>query len=321
MRKVLCIAFLNFAVMLLMPLSSLESQSTAKPVTMFEQSDFEARVEKVEFFRVLDSKSGKVSEIKTEDYILGVVAAEMPALYHEEALKAQAVAAYTYALKKRANNSDKEYDITTDHTTDQSFCDVDALKEKWGSKTEEYTEKIKKAVSDTLGYVITYNNEPITAVYHAISAGRTEDCKNVWGSDVAYLKSVPSEGDKLSANYMSEAKFTPEEIKEKLSSETELEGEAEGWFSAPDRTACGTVSKISVCNKALSGDKVREILNLRSANFEIEYKNNEFVFTVYGYGHGVGMSQNGANYMAEQGFDFKEILTHYYTDCKIEKIK
>ena len=319
MKKVVCLAFLISAVMILMPLCSLDSQSAAKPVTMFEQSKFSAKVEKVESFRVLDSQSGKISEIKTEDYILGVVAAEMPALYHEEALKAQAVAAYTYACKKRANNRDKEYDITTDHTKDQSYCDSESMKEKWGSKTEEYTEKIKKAVRDTNGYVITYNDELITAVYHAISAGKTEDCKNVWGSDVAYLKSVSSEGDKLSANYMTEAKFTTEEIKEKFS-DVEFDEDFENWFSASKKTSCGTVLEISLCNKLFSGDDVREILNLRSANFETEYKNNEFVFTVYGYGHGVGMSQNGADYMAKQGFDFKEILKHYYTDCKVEKI-
>jgi len=319
MRKVMCISILIAAVMLLLPLSILGETEKTIPVTSFESDEIIAKIEKVDFFRVYNTKSGKVEKISTEDYIFGVVAAEMPALYHEEALKAQAVAAYTYACRKRANSGDRDYDITTDHTVDQSYNDEQTAREKWGSKADEYIEKIRNAVKETEGYVITYNDNLITAVYHAVSAGKTEDCKNVWGSDVAYLKSVNSEGDKLSANYISQANFTPEEIKEKFSDITEFTDDTKKWFSDPVRTKSGTVTEITLCSKTLSGDDIRAALNLRSANFETEFKNGEFIFTVYGYGHGVGMSQNGANFLAEQGFNFKEILTHYYTDCEIKK--
>ena len=321
MRKVLCIAVLNAAIMLLLPLSVLKETAPSVETTVFDASIPDSQIEAVESFRVYNSKTEEITEIKTEDYIFGVVAAEMPALYHEEALKAQAVAAYTYACRKKAANSKLEYDITTDYTIDQSFTDEQTAREKWGNNADEYVEKIRKAVKDTEGYVITYDNKLIAAVYHSISAGKTEDCKNVWGSDTAYLKSVPSEGDKLSPNFMSVEKFSADEIKEKFSGLCEFNQDTENWFSKSERTDCGTVKEIVFCDKTLSGDKVRSLLNLRSANFEVEYKDGEFEFTVYGYGHGVGMSQYGADYMAKQGFDFKEILNHYYTDCKIEKIK
>ena len=260
------------------------------------------------------------TEMAAQDYIFGVVAAEMPALYNEEALKAQAVAAYTYACVRKANNSGQEYDITTDFNVDQSFVSVKELTEKWGEKTEEYTAKIKKAVADVSGYIINYDGKAITAVYHAISSGKTENSENVWGKEMPYLKSVDSSKDKEAENYKTEVSFTADELKEKLKSDFVIENINDLTFEISEKSDVGTVKKLNISGLECTGANLRNLLNLRSSCFEITKNENGYTFTVYGYGHGVGMSQTGANYMAEEGKDFKEILTHYYTGCKVEKV-
>lgn len=320
MKKFLYLSCIIAAVMLLLPLSVIDKSEKTVVAAALQGNIADVKKENSTSFKVCDGETGEITEITTEDYIFGVVAAEMPALYEEEALKAQAVAAYTFACVRKAENTDKSYDITTDHTTDQSFITEADARKKWGDKSDEYTEKIKNAVKDTSGYMITYNGKPITSVYHAISGGKTEDAKDVWGVELKYLKPVTSEGDKLSSDYISEVTFTADELKKKLSDELELSGEEKSYFGNSSRTDSGMVQKITVCGKEITGARLRSLLGLRSSNFEIKYSDSKFKFTVYGYGHGVGMSQNGANYMAKQGSNFKEILTWYYTDCKVEKV-
>lgn len=163
-----------------------------------------------------------LTEISADDYIFGVVAAEMPALYETEALKAQAVAAYTFACVKKAENAGKSYDLTSDPAVDQSFITREKAKEKWGDKADEYSAKIENAVKSVKDYMITCGGTPILAVYHAISSGKTEDCKEVWGKDIPYLKPVSSEGDKLAPSYLSSAEFTAEVLKQKLSEDIDF---------------------------------------------------------------------------------------------------
>lgn len=318
MKKMFVIALTVWTIMLLLPLSVIGKETEIKEKQVISTAVTEKNAIK-ETFKVLDKGSGKITEMSAEDYIFGVVAAEMPALYENEALKAQAVAAYTFALKRAQENSGKDYDITTDYTTDQSFITREKARENWGDKANEYEEKIKKAVEETKGYAITYENKPILAVYHAVSSGKTSDCKDVWGVELGYLKPVLSVWDKLFEGYISEVSFTVDEIKEKFKN-TEFSGEAKDYFSKPVLTDSSAVKTINLCSQTFTGEEIREILNLRSVNFEVKYSEEKFIFTVYGYGHGVGMSQYGANCMAKNGSDFKEILTYYYTDCKVEKI-
>ncbi len=318
MKKLLGFTIFIAISMLLIPLWSIEqpkSVSAAAPSVPYEDKT-DAPIN-AQSFKVL--KDGKITEFQRADYIFGVVAAEMPALYHEEALKAQAVASYTFATVKRQQNSALEYDITSDHTVDQSFITEEEAKEKWGDKAEEYIAKIKKAVADTEGELICYNGEPITAFYHAISGGKTEEPQNVWGKELPYLKSKVSEGDTLAKNYISEVSFTADELARQLGSEVKLSGEPEDYFGAVTHTASGTVSQIELCGKTYSGFKIQSLLSLRSANFEVKYADEKFTFTVKGAGHGVGMSQNGANFMANEGSDYKEILTYYYSGCSVGK--
>ncbi len=320
MRKMMCISVIIAIIMVLFPLTAMK-EKTELPVTAVLPEASNNRVSGAESFRVSNTETGFTEKISAKEYIFGVVASEMPALYEPEALKAQAVAAYTFACKRKAENSQKTYDITTDPNTDQGYIPRETAMEKWGAKAEEYAKKIDDVINDTEGLMITYKGEPITAVYHAMSSGRTEACENVWGKDLPYLQSVESEGDRLSPNYISEESFTAEELKDKLSEITEFSGAEEKYFGKASLTDSKTVKEITVCGNKVNGAKIRSLLNLRSSAFEVKYTDEKFVFTVYGYGHGVGMSQYGANYMAKQGSDFKEILTHYYTGCDIKTVK
>lgn len=320
MKKILCSAMIILSFMMLLPLAAMK-----KPAAVSAMSDGvvipKAEEAVSESFKVLDCETGRITEIKTEDYIFGVVAAEMPALYEEEALKAQAVAAYTYACYRRSQNGDKGYDITNDHTTDQSFTTEEAARERWGGNADKYCEKIRKAVRDTAGYMVTYEGAPALTVYHAISSGRTEACENVWGSSLPYLVPVASVGDKLSPDYLTTAEVSEEKFKAALEGECELSGKPAEYFGEFSRTDSGNVIEAEICGQKLKGSRIRSIFNLRSNDFDAAYKDGKFVFTVRGFGHGVGMSQYGANYLAKQGSGFAEILKAYYTGCDVEKIK
>lgn len=315
MKKILGISAIISVFLLLLPLTVLGQPSKfTKNTIQLEE------ITPTKTFKILRSETNKVEEISYEDYIFGVVAAEMPALYETEALKAQAVAAHTFALYRKATNSDKDYDITDNFKIDQAFITIDSAQNKWGENADEYTKKIRSAIKETKNLALTYNGEIILAVYHAISSGTTESCKNVWGSDRPYLISVSSIGDKLSNNYISTKEMSLQEI-QKLFADLKLTNNPEDYFKNITKTEAGTVKSLTLCNNQISGYTLRKKLDLRSSCFDVSFKNNLFTFTVYGYGHGVGMSQNGANYMAQQGSDFKEILSHYYSGCKIEEIE
>ncbi len=271
---------------------------------------------KIETVKVLRHQSGEVIEMSVEDYLFSVVSAEMPALYEIEALKAQTVAAYTYAMFKAAT-SDKAYDITDDSSIDQAFITREAARERWGSNADKYEEKIRSAIKSVLYQTVTYDGKIILAVYHAISGGKTENATEVWGGNYSYLVSVDSTGDKLSPDYLSSVSFTENELKEKLSEHTSFEGKAANWIGEISRSEAGGVVSIILGTKSIKGGQVRKALSLRSSNFDISYKDGTFTFTVRGYGHGIGMSQYGAQYMALQGKNYKEILLHYYSGCAV----
>lgn len=320
MRKILCSGIIILSVMLILPLTVIKKpQRTVTASTAAEKIPV-AKKAVADKFLVCNTEDGSVTEMPAKDYIFGVVAAEMPALYETEALKAQAVAAYTYACFRRAENSDKSYDITTDHTTDQSFITKEKAAEKWGDNANEYCEKIENAIREVENQMITYKGKPILSVFHSLSGGKTENSADIWGKDLPYLRAVSSPYDKLSPGYISTVTVSESDFKSTLSEECDFSGAPQDYIKNTECTKSGTVKNLSICGSEIKGAKIRSLFSLRSANFKVEYKENNFNFTVYGYGHGVGMSQYGADYMAKQGSDYKEILKHYYTDCKIEKI-
>lgn len=258
------------------------------------------------------------------DYIIGVVAAEMPAQFHEEALSACAAAAATLARKKIITGTDESLSgavISTDPAKHQAFTDTKELKERWGDDFDEYYEKISAAVDKAIDYSITYEGDLIVAAYHAISPGKTEEAENVWIGGFPYLTSVESPGDKLSPKYSSEVKVTFEEFKNTFTEKGAVLPEDKTlWFGSGEYSDAGTLKKISIGGKNFTGEELRSLFSLRSAAVTLSMNNEGITFSVKGYGHGVGMSQYGADYYARQGYTWQEIIKHYYTGVEIEII-
>ena len=255
--------------------------------------------------------NGTVEEIELEEYIVGVVAAEMPAAFHIEALKAQSIAARTYALK-----SIKEEKILTDNEKTQSYKDIGQLKELWKEDFDTYYNKIKNCVKSTEGQVLTYNNEYIEALYHSTSNGYTESSYEVFGNSYPYLIMVDSIWDINASSYVRDKTFSFGELNNLLginfNNETEIE--------ILEKTKSGRISRIKIDDNYYTGIEFRQLLGLRSTDFDIEKDNNNIIITTRGYGHGVGMSQYGANGMAKSGKNYKEILNHYYPGTTLKTV-
>ena len=264
--------------------------------------------------KVKDTNTNEIIKMNLEDYLVGVVAAEMPASFHEEALKAQAVAARSYALYK-INNSNKEYDLVTD-VTNQSYITQEEMKNKWNNDFDKYFGKISKAVNDTKNEVMYYDNEVIEAFYFSMSNGYTEEASLVFKETEPYLTSVESSWDNESLNgFTKEVIFTKDEFCKMLNLSCE-----NLTVNDIERSSSNRVNKIIINNMEFIGTDLRKKLDLRSTDFNITISSDNVVITTYGYGHGVGMSQYGANGMAKEGYNYKDILKHYYTGINISKI-
>ena len=268
---------------------------------------------------VLQAASGNVVEMDTADYLVGCVAAEMAAQSEPEALKAQAVAAYTNVRRLQAGEDDPALlgaDISDDPARHQGYLDENARREKWGANFDVYEEKLRAAVEAVFGQALTYDGAYITAAYCALCPGRTESAETVWGADVPYLQSVTSPGDRLSPDFTSSTALTADEVREKLSAQSgiTLPDDPAAWITGLTLSENGTgvVASVTVGGKAMTGQQFRTLLGLRSPAFTVSFADGRFTFTCTGNGHGVGMSQYGADYMARQGADYREILSHYY---------
>ena len=291
-------------------INSTASQNEPKPQTTEETP------KSGETVRLFDPDTGKVQKVDMQEYIYGVVCAECPMLYHEEAIKAQIVAAYTYTLYCIDANKNAEYDLTTKPETSQAYITRQQAFKNWGSNAEKYDKRLKSLINQVWGQYLSYDGKPILASYHAISSGKTESAEAVWGKFIPYLQSAESEGDKLADKYETTAEFTIAEAEKLLKtldfSVKELK-KAKG-----ETTDCGTVKTLTYKEKSVTGEQIRAIFNLRSANFKIKVTSKKVTFTVFGYGHGLGMSQNGANFLAKVGCGYKEILSHYYQKTTLE---
>lgn len=261
---------------------------------------------------IKNNETKEEKNLELEEYIIGVVAGEMPASFEIEALKAQAIAARSYAMNK-INTSNETYDLVTD-VTNQVYITTDEMKNKWQSEYDYYYEKIKNAVLETQGLVMKYNNEIISAYYFAMSNGSTEDVSLVFGESKDYLQSVDSSWDENVKNFTVETNITKEEFCKKLDISCD-----DIIIKDIKRSETNRVNEITINNKKFKGTKVRSLLNLRSTDFDIEI-NESIKITTKGYGHGVGMSQYGANEMAKNGSTYEEILKHYYNNIEISKI-
>lgn len=254
---------------------------------------------------VYNTREDKLIKMKLDDYVLKVLEKEMPASFEPEALKAQAVAIRTYALRKKnlLAEEHKGGEICTDFKHCMAYQFDDNL-------NSDYENKYRQAVNDTKNEVLVYDNELAATFFFALSGGYTQNCKDVWGQDIPYLRSVESITDKMQQGYESTVVFSKDEILNNLGIDL-----SKGYKITKYKS--GYVENLIVNDKSISGKEVREKLNLKSSYFEIIESNDTYTFKVYGNGHGVGMSQYGANEMAKQGKDYKQILNHYYNGTNL----
>lgn len=274
---------------------------------------------------IYDDESGTTYSLPLEEYVLRVTAAEMPASFSLEALKAQAVAARTYTVRKMADPCGKGgADVCTLSSCCQAYKSEAELNEIWGENAEMYFEKLRSAVNATRSLILTYDGEPIEALFHSSSGGMTENASDVFGGDAPYLKSVLSPNEEGSAHYRNTVSFTRKQFASAVNAAiggAELdENRLEAQLEILERSESGRVKAMRVGSTTITGRELRSALGLNSTAFTIEFGESRVKVTTLGYGHGVGMSQYGADAMAQRGADFEEILLHYYSGAEIESI-
>lgn len=258
----------------------------------------------------LKRTNGEVLQIGLEEYLIGVVAAEMPASFNSEALKAQAIVARTYTLKLLESGR-----TITDDVSTQVYKSNSELQSMWKASYNTYYNKVKNAVSATNGLCIKYNGSLIDAVYHSTSNGYTEDSVNVWGNSVPYLKTVTSPWDTSVSSYLKNVTIGFDKISNVLG----FDFNSSSSIEIISRDESNRISRIKFNDKEYSGVEIRNLLGLRSADFDFNISDEGVNFTTRGYGHGVGMSQYGANEMSNAGYSYDRILNHYYTNVQIVK--
>ncbi len=279
-----------------------------------------------ETIKMLDTSSGEVLTLSMKDYLTGAVIAEMPASFEAEALKAQTVAAHTYAVRQmnlEAASPTPELcgaHLSNDSSHYQAYFTKSQARQFYGSGYESAYEKISAAVEEVLPYILVYENEPILAAFCSMSPGATESAENVWGQAVPYLTATGSAADENAPNFLETIYFSPAELKELLAKafpEGDFSTSTEEWLTVEKVSDSGTALEVDVGGFLTTGQEVRQALSLRSAAFDVKWEGNLCSITTKGYGHGVGMSQYGANAMAKSGADWREILMYYYKGAEI----
>ena len=277
-------------------------------------------------FSILDTSTGEVVQVSRLEFLRGGTAAEVPPTYEPEALKAQAIAAYTYYARLRDQQraspdpSLKGADFSADLSIGEKYVTPALMESRYEERAAEYTARLDEAARAVDGLALTYNGELIEAVFFAISSGATESSADMWGGERPYLVAVASPGDSYASGFQTQADFSAEEVREallSLDSSLSLGEDPAAWLGGSTRTPSGSVLSLTAGGKELSGADVRSALGLRSQNFTAACSGDAFTFTVRGYGHGVGMSQVGAQAMAQQGAAWQEIVSWYYPGVSI----
>jgi len=270
---------------------------------------------------IYNAKTNETELILLEDYIVGVMLCEMPASFDIQAIKACAVAARTYTLYRIINGSDQKHlaaSVCTDWSHCQGYISYEEACEKWSYElVEKIYPKIKSAVYDTAGIIITSKGAICDAVYHASSSGYTESARNLWGYDIPYLKSVATpENEQNTDNFKREFSFSAEKFKDILKADSFsgiFSSDSEKWLGKTEYNACGRVAYVEISGIKMSGASLRRAFGLSSTVFSVRYENGNIVFSCQGFGHGAGLSQCGANVLAKNGWGYADILCHYYT--------
>ena len=318
MKRIMAAALLMVAVSFLLPALLVTGPAESPPSDLRPPEQTAAQGDGAAQVRVLMA-DGTVQTMSRADYLWGVTAAEMPASFQPEALKAQTVAARTYLVSVGADRHPGAH-ICADSRCCQAYVDRAEAEAGWGGQGPAYTAKIADAVSGTDGLVLVYEGRPIQALYFSSAPGSTVDARAVWGTHVPYLVSVFSPEGEQVPDYHSQLTLKGDELRRLVLEQypqADLSGPCGAWLSELEREPSGTVSRLKVGGVELTGGQLRKLLGLRSACFTVSVKGEEITFHVTGYGHGVGMSQYGANELARQGKDFRQILQWYYTGVEL----
>ncbi len=328
MRKILlyiiCMVFLCFLIPIVFT-----QKKTVKEIEIDNQ--IEEKVENYNYgeynkVKLLHTKTGEIEELELDTYLLGVVSSEMPANFEKEALKAQAVVARTYTMYKITKEKKHENaDICDNSACCQAWISKAERLNKWNEKEREVNwTKIEEAVNSTKGKIVTYEGKPINAFFHSNSGGITDTATAVWGgNNYPYLQAVATSGEEMYSQYKSELILTKEEFISKIKeyhNDFQIDFSLNNQIEILDYTDGERIKTIKIGNLNLSGVEIRNIFSLKSAKFKINVEENEIKFNVIGYGHGVGMSQTGADSMAKQGKKYEEIIKHFYTGVQIADI-
>lgn len=318
MRKIIVIIIINTIITVFIIPFLIVSNFSEKTVAENTYTESPIKIE------VYNPETETNEQTPFEEYIKGVVAAEMPALFDIEALKAQAVCARTYALRAIEAMGQTTDVLPNPSDIGQAYKTKEELKEQWGEKFDECYNNIETAVNETYGEIMVYNDEPILAVFHSTSAGYTENSENIWESALPYLKSVESSGDIYAPQYETSTELSYDKIKELfISKYPNISFSSDSLISQIKINSvsnAGYITSVTVGGVTMSGLDIRGVLGLRSASFTMTDTGSSIIFTTKGYGHGAGMSQYGAEAMAEEGYTYKEILNHYYTDIDFKNM-
>ncbi len=326
MKKVILYIFVFIIICFLIPILFTKKFVNQETISMTNQIKEKESYDYKQYntIKLLHVETNTIEEIALDEYLYGVVSAEMPASFEKEALKAQAVVARTYTIYKIIHNDNKHGEA--------SICDSSACCQAWISKEkrlsrweeaqrEENWNKIVSAVDETKGKIITYEGQPINAFFHSNSGGKTETTLNVWGgTGYPYLQSVSTAGEENYSQYKSEYTCTKTEFITKIQEkhpDFQIDFGAEDALQVLEYTDGNRIKRMKVGNLELSGVEMRTIFSLRSANFTVQIEGDNVKFQVIGYGHGVGMSQTGADSMAKQGSQYEEIIKHFYVGVEI----
>lgn len=334
MKKFMTFILAFFVIVFLMPIIFTKQKTKTNYKEAENKEIIEKNVESEKYnyeiysnIKLLHKKTGEIEVLPIDEYLYGVVSSEMPASYDIEALKAQAIVARTYTLYQIINSKEKHdgADMCDDYNCCQAWISKEDRINRWNEEERSNNwEKIVNSVDTTQGKIITYNKEPIDAFFHSNSGGITETPTNVWGgTDFPYLQSVQTAGEEGYSSYNSEEEFTKDELLNILKQNyknVEINYAEEDSIRIEEYTKSGRVKTVKFGNIKLAGTEVRKIFGLKSTNFLIRMDSGKIKFIVTGYGHGVGMSQTGADSLAKQGIKCEEIIKHFYTNVEISYI-
>ena len=325
MKKFIAVILIFIIICFMIPIIFTKKyNSTKTDVVAYEKNEYDYK--QYNTIKLLHTQTGEIEEINIDEYLYGVVSAEMPANFHEEALKAQSVVARTYTIYKIVNGSKHEgADICDSASCCQAWISKEDRLSKWNEEEcESNWQKIVSAVDSTKGKIITYEGKPINAFFHSNSGGTTETASNVWGgTNYPYLQTVETSGEDAYTQYSSTVTLTKEEKEKKIQeyhNDIEINFENDNEIQILENTQSGRVKTIKFGNIEMSGVEARTIFGLKSAKFTVKIENDNVIFEVAGYGHGVGMSQTGADSMAKLGNDYETIIKHYYTGVEVQNV-